>query len=61
MIDTDIVLDVMLKRDPFYRGRQLRDRGIGRKLIRKLLTVVSVASVTEQEIEICGKAAGTIR
>lgn len=81
LIDTNIVLDVMLKRDPFYRAsaevlglskrndieeyvsasaitdihylayRQLRDKGAVRKLMKELLTVVSIASVSEQEIE----------
>lgn len=81
LIDTNIVLDVMLKRDPFYRAsaeilslakrndieeyvsasaitdihylayRQLRDKGTVRKLMKDLLTVVSIASVSGQEIE----------
>lgn len=81
LIDTNIVLDVMLKREPFYRlsleilrlakkddveeyvsasaitdiyylaYRQLRDRGMVRELMRKLLTVISIASVSGQEIE----------
>lgn len=81
LIDTNIVLDVMLKREPFYRMsleilslvkrddveeyisastvtdiyylayRQLRDKGIVKNLMRELLTVVSVASVSGQEIE----------
>ena len=81
LIDTNIVLDVMLRRDPFYKMsleilslakkddveeyvsasaitdiyylayRQLRDKGMVRKLMKELLTVVSVASVSEQEIE----------
>ena len=81
LIDTNIVLDVMLKREPFYRMsleilslakkddvkeyisastvtdiyylayRQLRDKGIVKKLMKELLTVVSVASVSGQEIE----------
>lgn len=81
LIDTNIVLDVMLKREPFYQlsleilsltkkddveeyvsasaitdiyylaYRQLRDKGKVKKLMKELLTVVSVASVTEQEIE----------
>lgn len=81
LIDTNIILDVMLKREPFYRlsleilrlskkddvdeyvsasaitdiyylaYRQLRDKGIVRELMRKLLTVVSIASVSGQEIE----------
>ena len=81
LIDTNIVLDVMLKRKPFYSlsleilslakrddieeyvsasaitdiyylaYRQLRDKGIVKKLMKELLTVVSVASVSGQEIE----------
>lgn len=81
LIDTNIVLDVMLKREPFYRlsleilslakkedieeyvsasaitdiyylaYRQLRDKVIVNKLMKELLTVVSVASVSGQEIE----------
>ena len=81
LIDTNIVLDVMLKREPFYRMsleilslakkddveeyisasavtdiyylayRQLRDKGIVKNLMKELLTVVSVANVSEQEIE----------
>lgn len=81
LIDTNIVLDVMLKREPFYKlsleilglakkddveeyvsasaitdiyylaYRQLRDKGMVKKLMKELLTVVSAASVSEQEIE----------
>lgn len=81
LIDTNIVLDVMLKREPFYKVsreilslakkddveeyvsasaitdiyylayRQLRDKVMVKNLMRELLTVVSVASVSEQEIE----------
>lgn len=81
LIDTNIVLDVMLKREPFYRlsletlrlakkddveeyvsasaitdiyylaYRQLRDKGMVRELMRELLTVISIASVSGQEIE----------
>lgn len=81
LIDTNIVLDVMLKREPFYKlsvdilglskrdnveeyvsasaitdiyylaCRQLRDKGRVRKLIKQLLTIVSIASVSEQEIQ----------
>ena len=81
LIDTNIVLDVMLKREPFYRMsleilrlakkddvkeyisastvtdiyylayRQLRDKGNVKNLMKELLTVVSVASVSGQEIE----------
>ena len=75
LVDTNIVLDVMLKREPFYRlsleilgltkrdeveeyvsasaitdiyylaYRQIRDKGSVKKLMKELLTVVSVASV----------------
>lgn len=81
LIDTNIVLDVMLKREPFDRlsievlslskrddveeyvsasaitdiyylaYRQLRDKGLVKKLMKELLMVVSVASVSEQEIQ----------
>ena len=81
LIDTNIVLDVMLKREPFYKlsmeilslakkedveeyvsasaitdiyylaYRQLRDKEMVKKLMKELLTIVSVASVSEQEIE----------
>ena len=81
LIDTNIVLDVMLKREPFYKlsleilglakkddveeyvsasaitdiyylaYRQLKDKEMVKKLMKELLTVVSVASVSEQEIE----------
>ena len=81
LIDTNIVLDVMLKREPFYRlsvevlslskrdnveeyvsasaitdiyylaYRQLRDKGLVKKLMKALLMVVSVAGVSEQEIQ----------
>lgn len=81
LVDTNIVLDVLLKREPFYKSsleilgltkrddveeyvsasaitdiyylayRQLRDKEVVKKLMKKLLTVVSVASVSEQEIE----------
>lgn len=81
LVDTNIVLDVMLKREPFYKSsleilgltkrddveeyvsasaitdiyylayRQLRDKEVVKKLMKKLLTVLSVASVSEQEIE----------
>ena len=81
LIDTNIVLDVMIKREPFYKlsmeilsltkkddieeyvsasaitdiyylaYRQLRDKSMVKKLMKELLTIVSVASVSEQEIE----------
>lgn len=81
LIDTNIVLDVMLKREPFYKlsveilslakkddvneyvsasaitdiyyiaCRQLKDKSLAKKLMKELLKIVSVASVSEQEIE----------
>lgn len=80
LIDTNVVIDVLLKREPFYKlslevlnlakredvqeyisasaitdiyylsYRQLKNKELVRKLIKELLTVVSVASVSEQEI-----------
>ena len=84
LIDANIILDVLLKRDPFHRQsaavmrlaerkdtglfvsataitdiyyiarRNLRDgedsRTAARELIRRLLSVVSVAAVSEEEI-----------
>lgn len=80
LIDTNIVIDVLLKREPFYKlslevlnlakredvqeyisasaitdiyylsYRQLKNKELVRRLIKELLTVVSVASVSEQEI-----------
>lgn len=80
LTDTNIVLDVILKREPFYAVsmdvlrlaqrediqeyvsasaitdiyylsyRQLRDKKLVKKLIKNLLTVVSVAYVSEHEI-----------
>lgn len=81
LIDTNIVLDVMLKREPFYTVslkilglairddleefvsasaitdiyylayRQIRDKDSVKKLMKELLTVVSVANVSGREIE----------
>lgn len=81
LIDTNVVLDVMLKRDPFCKVsveilslskrddieeyvsasaitdiyyiayRQLRDKELVKKLMKELLTIVSIASVTGQEIQ----------
>lgn len=81
LIDTNIVLDVMLKREPFHKlsleilglakrddveeyvsasaitdiyylaYRQLRDKGMVKKLMKELLTVVYVAGVSEKEIQ----------
>ena len=80
MIDTNIVLDVLLKREPFYQAavkvmnlaqygdiheyvsasavtdiyyiayKQIKDRKLVLDLIKRLLMVVSIAAVTEQEI-----------
>lgn len=80
LIDTNIVLDLMLRRDPFYDTaaavlglskknnvqeyisasavtdiyyisyRQLRDKRIVMNLLKELLTVVSVAGVSKNEI-----------
>lgn len=81
LIDTNVILDVLLKREPFFREgaevlrlvwrddvteyisattitdvyyiayRQTRDRKIVMDLLGKLLTVLSVATVSEQEIK----------
>lgn len=80
LTDTNIVLDVILKREPFYAMsmdvlrlaqrediqeyvsasattdiyylsyRQLKDKRLVKKLMKNLLTVVSVAYVSEREI-----------
>lgn len=80
LIDTNIVLDVLLRREPFCTGstnviklaqredieefisasaatdlyyisyRQLRDKSLVRELLKQLLRVVSVATVSEDEI-----------
>ena len=80
LIDTNIVLDVLLKREPFYQDavkvmnlaqyediqeyvsasavtdiyyiayKQIKDRKLVLDLIKRLLMVVSIAAVTEQEI-----------
>lgn len=80
LIDTNIVLDVLLKREPFYQNavkvmnlaqyddvqeyvsasaitdiyyiayKQMKDRKLVIDLIKRLLTVVSVATVSEREI-----------
>ena len=63
LIDTNIILDVMLRREPFYK-LSLKILGLTKKDdveeyisasaitdIYYLATVVSVASVSEQEIE----------
>lgn len=81
LIDTNIVLDILLKREPFYKDaaevlnlsqrdaiqeyvsasaitdiyyiatRQIKNRGAVRELLKRLLTVVSVAEVSEREIK----------
>lgn len=81
LIDTNVVLDVLLRREPFFRtaaevlnltqrddvreyvpasaitdiyyiaNKQLKDRDAVRDLLKRLLIVVSVASVSEQEIQ----------
>lgn len=80
LIDTNVVLDVLLMREPFYKNavrvlgmtkrddikeyvsasavtdiyyisfRQLKNKGLVMKLMKELLTVVSVAGVSGQEI-----------
>ena len=80
LIDTNIVLDVLLKREPFYQDavkvmnlaqyddvkeyvsssaitdiyyiayKQIKDRKLVLELIKRLLMVVAVAAVSEQEI-----------
>lgn len=80
LIDTNVVLDVLLKREPFYRAaadvlklvqrddvreyisasavtdiyyiarRQLREKAAVKELLKKLLSIVSVAVVSEREI-----------
>lgn len=80
LIDTNVVLDVLLKREPFCETavnvlnlakrndvqefisasaitdiyyiscRQLKNKGQVRGMLKNLLTIVSVAGVTEQEI-----------
>ena len=80
LIDTYVVLDVLLRREPFFRtaaevlnltqrddvreyvsasaitdiyyiaNKQLKDRAAVRDLLERLLKIVSVAAVSEQEI-----------
>lgn len=80
LIDTNVVLDVLLRRDPFFHAaaavlcltereevreyvsasavtdiyyianRQMKDRAAVQDLLKRLLSVVSVAAVSEQEI-----------
>lgn len=80
LIDTNVILDVLLKREPYYQTsakvlnlagrndveeyvsasavtdifyisyRMLKDKNASRDLLKQLLTVVSVAGVSEKEI-----------
>lgn len=80
LIDTNVILDVLLRHEPFFRAaaavldlsqrtdvqeyvsasaitdiyyianRQLKDRTSAQDLLKRLLMVVSVAAVSEQEI-----------
>lgn len=80
LIDTNVVLDVLLRREPFFKAatevlnltqrddvweyisasaitdiyyiasKQMKDRDAVRNLLKRLLMVVSVAAVSEQEI-----------
>ena len=81
MIDTNVILDVLLKRSPFYEAaievlklsvrediqefvsasaitdiyyiayKNMRDKAVVRELLKKLLLIVSVAGVSEEEIQ----------
>ena len=81
LIDTYILLDVLLKREPFYYKavevlelvqydnvqeyvsaaavtdiyyiayKYLKDKGLVRQLLKKLMGIVSIAAVSEKEIE----------
>lgn len=81
LIDTNVVLDVLLRREPFFKtaaevlnlsqrddvreyvsasaitdiyyiaSRQMKDRAAVRDLLERLLMVVSVAAVSEREIQ----------
>ena len=81
LIDTNVVLDVLLRREPFFRtaaevlnltqldevreyvsastitdiyyiaNKQMKDRDAVRDLLKRLLMVVSVAAVSEREIQ----------
>lgn len=81
LIDTNVVLDILLGREPFFgeaaavlnlsqledvqeyvsasaitdiyyiANRQMKDRGAVRELLTRLLKVVSVAAVSEREIQ----------
>ncbi len=80
LIDTNVVLDVLLRREPFFKAaggalnlsqrddvreyvsasaitdiyyiakRQMKDHAAAKDLLKRLLMVVSVAAVSEQEI-----------
>jgi len=80
LIDTNVILDVLLRREPFFRSaaavlnlsqrndvqeyvsasaitdiyyianKQMKDRASAQNLLKRLLMVVSVAAVSEQEI-----------
>ncbi len=81
LIDTNVILDVLLQREPFFKAavdvlnlaqrddvreyvsasaitdiyyiacRQMKDRSAVRELLKRLLLVVSVAAVSEREIQ----------
>ena len=81
LIDTNVILDVLLKRSPFYEAaievlklsvrediqefvsasaitdiyyiayKNMRDKAVVRELVKKLLLIVSVAGVSEEEIQ----------
>ena len=76
LIDTNVILDVLLKRSPFYEAAievlklsvrediqefvsasaitdiyYMRDKAVVRELLKKLLLIVSVAGVSEEEIQ----------
>lgn len=50
LIDTNIVLDVILERQPFY-SNSIEVLCLTKELLKELFKIVSVASVTEQEIQ----------
>ena len=81
LIDTNVILDVLLKRSPFYEAaievlklsvrediqefvsasaitdiyyiayKNMRDKAVVRDLLKKLILIVSVAGVSEEEIQ----------
>ena len=81
LIDKNVILDVLLKRSPFYEAaievlklsvrediqefvsasaitdiyyiayKNMRDKAVVRELLKKLLLIVSVAGVSEEEIQ----------